>query len=77
MRQRLGQNAAMPVETPPPIESPCVRVCIVSGRNRHCLGCFRTLPEIARWGRYTDGERAAIMAELPAREARLRAAGAG
>jgi predicted Fe-S protein YdhL (DUF1289 family) len=51
------------------IESPCIQVCIVSGRTRMCVGCYRTLPEIARWGRYTHDERAEIMAALPARAA--------
>ena len=35
--------------------------------NRYCLGCQRTLGEIARWGGMDDAERAAIAAELPAR----------
>ena len=34
-----------------------------------CLGCFRSLPEVVRWQRYTDTERAEIMAALPARKA--------
>ena len=33
-----------------------------------CAGCFRTIEEIARWSAMTDGERARVMAELPARE---------
>ncbi len=33
-----------------------------------CLGCARTLDEISRWARMTDGERALIMAELPRRK---------
>jgi predicted Fe-S protein YdhL (DUF1289 family) len=32
-----------------------------------CLGCARTLDEIARWGGMSDEERARIMAELPLR----------
>jgi len=32
-----------------------------------CLGCGRTLPEIARWHRMDSGERQAVMALLPAR----------
>jgi uncharacterized protein len=30
------------------------------------------LPEIGAWGRFTDDERAAIMAELPSRKSRIR-----
>jgi predicted Fe-S protein YdhL (DUF1289 family) len=32
-----------------------------------CLGCARTLDEIARWGSMTDAERARVIAELPQR----------
>jgi predicted Fe-S protein YdhL (DUF1289 family) len=32
-----------------------------------CLGCARTLDEIARWGSLTDEERDRIIAELPIR----------
>ena len=35
--------------------------------NRYCLGCKRTLGEIARWGEMADAERAAVLSQLPAR----------
>ena len=35
--------------------------------NRYCLGCKRTLGEIARWGEMSDAERVAITARLPER----------
>jgi hypothetical protein len=38
--------------------------------NRYCLGCKRMLGEIARWGGMTDAERAAVLAQLPARRPR-------
>ena len=56
---------------PAPIASPCLRVCMVDGRTRHCAGCYRTLPEIVRWSRYTDDERDEIMQALPARRERV------
>jgi hypothetical protein len=34
-----------------------------------CLGCGRTLPEIARWHRLDSAGRLEIMASLPARMA--------
>jgi uncharacterized protein len=49
------------------IVSPCVKVCVMDAADRYCLGCRRTLGEIARWGQMTDAERAAVMAQLPAR----------
>jgi len=60
----------------PRIESPCVSICSVSPETRHCDGCGRSLKEIARWSRMTDGERATVMAELPDRRVRLAADGA-
>ncbi|MDG2522997.1 DUF1289 domain-containing protein [Caulobacter segnis] len=56
---------------PRPIVTPCIKVCAVDGESGLCLGCHRTLPEIAQWGRLGDDERAAIMAELPARRSRI------
>ena len=32
-----------------------------------CLGCARTLDEIARWGQMSEAERERILAELPKR----------
>lgn len=57
--------------TPQPIVSPCVKVCAIEGATGLCLGCGRTLQEIAQWGALTPQERAAIMAVLPARKAAL------
>jgi len=54
---------------PRPVVTPCIKVCIVDGESGLCLGCQRTIPEIAGWGRLTDEQRATIMEELPARKA--------
>jgi predicted Fe-S protein YdhL (DUF1289 family) len=35
--------------------------------NRYCMGCKRTLDEIARWGGMSDAEQAAVLAQLPER----------
>jgi predicted Fe-S protein YdhL (DUF1289 family) len=37
--------------------------------GRYCLGCRRTLGEIARWGEMSEAEQAAVLAQLPARSA--------
>lgn len=55
-----------------PIETPCTKVCIVEPRSGLCLGCGRTLGEIANWTALTDGERSRIIAELPARMENMR-----
>jgi uncharacterized protein len=50
-------------------ETPCIAVCMIDPRTSLCLGCGRTLPEIARWHRMDGGERRAVMAQLSARMA--------
>ena len=50
------------------MKSPCVKVCQMDPEHDLCLGCARTLDEISRWARMTDGERDRILAELPARK---------
>ena len=56
---------------PPPVVTPCIKVCVVDGPTGLCLGCFRTLPEIAGWGALDEARRAEIMAELPERRSRI------
>jgi hypothetical protein len=51
----------------PAIATPCRKICAVDGRTGLCAGCGRTLKEIGGWTRFTDAERAAIMAALPGR----------
>lgn len=55
------------------IETPCVKTCTMDARTRLCLGCGRTIDEIAAWGTMTAAERRRVMDELPARIARARA----
>jgi predicted Fe-S protein YdhL (DUF1289 family) len=56
----------------PDVESPCVKICVYEPGAGICRGCGRTLDEIAGWVAMTDIERRRIMAELPARLAKLR-----
>lgn len=51
------------------IETPCINICSLDAGRRHCLGCGRTLEEIARWRAMSAAERSAVMAELPGRRA--------
>jgi uncharacterized protein len=57
------------------IRTPCVQVCYVDGETGYCLGCARTLGEIARWARLSDQERDTVMAVLPARIEALKQTG--
>jgi predicted Fe-S protein YdhL (DUF1289 family) len=53
------------------IETPCNKVCAVDPVSTLCVGCGRTVAEIAGWIGFTAAERARIMAELPQRLATL------
>jgi predicted Fe-S protein YdhL (DUF1289 family) len=59
------------------ILSPCIRICTLDGERRHCLGCGRTLAEIAGWAAMPAPERERVMALLPARLAALQTAADG
>ena len=50
-------------------ETPCIAVCMMDPKTKLCLGCGRTLPEIARWHRMETAERLAVMEGLAARMA--------
>jgi len=47
------------------IETPCINICTLDARSGRCLGCARTVDEIARWTSMSAAERARIMAALP------------
>ena len=59
------------------IESPCNKVCAMHPSLGLCIGCGRSLDEIARWSDFATAERAQIMAQLPPRLAALARAGTG
>lgn len=59
------------------IESPCVNVCTLDARTGLCLGCGRTLDEIARWSVMSDADRGRIIRDLPARRVCVTAPVAG
>ncbi len=40
----------------------------MDAEQRYCVGCLRTLGEIARWGEMNEDERAAVIRELPGRD---------
>ncbi|MEX0841832.1 MAG: DUF1289 domain-containing protein [Xanthobacteraceae bacterium] len=49
------------------IESPCIKVCVIEPAAGLCLGCGRSLDEIAHWTVFAPEERRRIMADLPQR----------
>ncbi|MGB2933513.1 MAG: DUF1289 domain-containing protein [Methyloceanibacter sp.] len=55
------------VETEASLETPCIDICEIDGGTGLCLGCGRSLDEIARWAEMSPSERRAVMTTLPAR----------
>ena len=51
----------------PQIQSPCILVCSSDMNTGYCFGCGRTRDEIASWMSFSDAQRSAVMATLPAR----------
>ncbi|HXQ66338.1 MAG TPA: DUF1289 domain-containing protein [Alphaproteobacteria bacterium] len=49
--------------------SPCIGVCRLDPKGGLCLGCRRTLKEIAAWPGLAPEERARILASLRGRKA--------
>lgn len=50
--------------------SPCVQLCTLN-TDDVCLGCARTIDEIAAWGTMPADARRAVLASLPQRMAGL------
>jgi uncharacterized protein len=48
-----------PAVSLPKVESPCVNVCTLDA-HKVCIGCGRTIEEIAIWSRLGDEERRAV-----------------
>jgi uncharacterized protein len=61
------------------ISTPCVKVCVIDPHSALCVGCGRSVAEIAAWGTLSEAERVAVMAGLGERLAlaRSRAARGG
>jgi len=53
------------------MSSPCIKVCQMDPVRGVCIGCCRTLDEIARWSGMSDQEQVQVLEELPERRRRL------
>ncbi len=52
-----------------PVPSPCVNVCQLDEQQRWCLGCWRSLGEIAAWARLPEDDKRQVWLRLDARRA--------
>jgi predicted Fe-S protein YdhL (DUF1289 family) len=51
--------------TDPP--SPCIRLCRLDEATQLCVGCWRTIDEIIRWGTASAEEKRRILDAVAAR----------
>ena len=51
--------------------SPCTSVCTLDAARAYCVGCLRTIDEIAAWSTLDDDARRAIVGSLASRRAAL------
>ena len=58
-----------------PVASPCTGICRLDPHTQVCVGCLRSLEEIAAWSRMDDSQRLAVLAVVARRreEGSLRA----
>lgn len=49
------------------VPSPCTGTCRLDPAGAICLGCRRTLAEIAAWRDLDDAQKRAVLAQLPRR----------
>ncbi len=52
---------------PQTMASPCVSVCRMDAASGLCVGCLRTLDEIARWGNADISYKRAVWTNIEAR----------
>jgi predicted Fe-S protein YdhL (DUF1289 family) len=55
------------------VASPCVNICRMDEGSGWCVGCLRTIDEIALWSQLPDEAKRAVCASLPARRVQWRA----
>ena len=49
------------------VESPCINVCVMDPASSYCIGCGRTIEEIARWGGLSSESKRSVLLTLPER----------
>jgi len=50
------------------VMSPCKSICIMDTKSNLCIGCKRTIDEIARWPMMDDDERRTVVDSLRTRK---------
>jgi predicted Fe-S protein YdhL (DUF1289 family) len=61
---------SVPLRDAAEVPSPCISVCVIDAPTGLCVGCYRTLDEIAGWIGLSTEQRRTLVAELPLRRTR-------
>jgi predicted Fe-S protein YdhL (DUF1289 family) len=61
---KLIRDRAAELEPDGYVPSPCICVCTMDPATGLCIGCYRTLDEIADWSAMDDTEKRAVWQRL-------------
>ena len=50
------------------IKSPCIKICVIDHEKEICVGCFRTIAEIANWSVFSHKKWGMISKNLKERK---------
>ena len=50
------------------VKSPCTNICAINYNLGFCMGCKRTIKEIANWSNLSDEKRGKILSDAMRRE---------
>ena len=69
LKLSLGKlrNSRQQAERTQPVSSPCISVCKMDEARGLCIGCMRTIDEIAARSTMNDAARLAVWKTLPER----------
>ena len=66
--KRLAQRAEQVLgQALPHVPSPCVSVCVMDPGTQWCVGCWRSLEEIAAWSRLPDEDQRQVWLRIQER----------
>lgn len=54
------------------MKTPCINVCQMDPARGVCIGCCRSLDEIANWGSLSEAERERVLETLAERREKLK-----
>jgi uncharacterized protein len=44
--------------------SPCVNICKLDPKSQYCVGCLRSLEEIANWSSFSQAEKELVLTSI-------------